>query len=479
MNGARILIADDEASIRRLLGRLCQQEGYDVVLAESGALALAALEAGPFDVSIVDLHFPDINGLDILRRAKDLYPDGEVIILTGHGDLPTALEAMRLGAYDYLQKPIRDLQLILIAIARAMERQRLSRHNEMLVRELQTANRELNQHRRQQIQYIHHIGQALAGALRSEDVARVLVQAILGSIMCDAAGALVLPRVEGEMPLAVLGASRPLSPRAQQELVRALTAELPESLRPATGQVQVATIVTESEGVDDDDWAQRETGMLAVREHVSGAVILADHDAAAFSEETRAVFGILASQGSVALENAYLFARMRELATRDSLTGLYNHGHFFEMLEAEISRAERYRQEFALIMFDHDNRGLKRINDTYGHQAGDQLLREVAWLVEENVRRADVVARYGGDEFVVLAPQTGREQALILAERICSRLHDKEFMVSGHSEHVTVSVGLTVFHPECGETASTVVARADQGLYQAKELGGDRVCLAE
>lgn len=479
MNGARILIADDEASIRRLLGRLCQQEGYEIVLAENGAQALAALEAGPFDVSIVDLHFPDINGLDILRRAKDLYPDGEVIILTGYGDLATALEALRLGAYDYLQKPIRDLQLILIAIARAMERQRLSRHNEVLVRELQTANRELNQHRRQQIQYIHHIGQALAGALRSEDVVRVLVQAILGSIVCDAAGALVLPRVDSEVPLAVLGASRPLSPRAQRELVRALIAELPEALRPDGDRVQVATIVTESDGIDDDDWAQRETSLLAVREHVSGTVILAGHNEAAFSEETRAVFGILASQGSVALENAYLFARMRELATRDSLTGLYNHGHFFELLDAEISRAERYHQEFAVIMFDHDNRGLKRINDTYGHQAGDQLLRDVARVVEQNVRRADVVARYGGDEFVVLAPQTSREQALVLAERICSRLHDQEFIVADQVEHVTVSVGVTVFHPECGETASTVVARADQGLYQAKERGGDQVCLAE
>jgi diguanylate cyclase (GGDEF)-like protein len=80
---------------------------------------------------------------------------------------------------------------------------------------------------------------------------------------------------------------------------------------------------------------------------------------------------------------------------------------------------------------------------------------------------------------VVLAPQTSREQALVLAERICSRLHDQEFIVADQVEHVTVSVGVTVFHPECGETASTVVARADQGLYQAKERGGDQVCLAE
>ncbi len=241
----------------------------------------------------------------------------------------------------------------------------------------------------------------------------------------------------------------------------------------------MTAIATEAEGLDDDDWVQREMGILAVREHVSGAVILAGHDQAAFSEETRAVFGILASQGSVALENAYLFARMRELATRDSLTGLYNHGHFFELLEAEISRAERYKQQLALIMFDHDNRGLKRINDTYGHQAGDQLLRDVARLVEQNVRRADVVARYGGDEFVVLAPQTSRKAAEVLAERICVRLREREFSVGGHVEHITVSVGLAVFQPGRGETASSMVARADRALYQAKDGGGDQVCLAE
>jgi diguanylate cyclase (GGDEF)-like protein len=475
--GARILIVDDEESIRRLLGRLCEQEGYEVILAEDGAGALEALSRAPVEICIIDLHLPDMHGLRILRQAKKLYPDCAVIILTGHGDLQTALEALRLGAYDYLQKPLRDLQLILISISRALERQKLASQNELLVDELKTANSELNLRRHQQIQYIHHIGQALAGALQSHDVARVLVQAIQGSIDCDAAGVLLLPRDGIDQAMAVTGAPRRLSNRTRRSLVGSMAEYLPENVRPDARSIQMWTVPAESSEISDSDWGNVHLGLLSLRDTLSGVVALASHSQEPFSEEALAVFGILVSQGSIALDNAYLFARMRDLATRDSMTGLYNHGHFFELLEAELSRAERYGQELAVIMIDLDRaHGLKHINDTYGHQAGDQLLRGVGDLLKENLRRADIVARYGGDEFVILAPQTSSEQAHALANRLCARLRERAFIFDGTPEHVTVSVGLTIFRPGQKQTVSSVVGRADRGLYAAKNRGGDQVC---
>ena len=272
----------------------------------------------------------------------------------------------------------------------------------------------------------------------------------------------------------------PLSPETCSALVVILLSHLPEALRPEAGSVEVRALPTESAEVDDGPWGHHESARLEVRDHLLGAVTMARHADLAFSDEDLGVFGILVSQGSIALENAHLFARMRELATRDSLTGLHNHGHFFELLEAEISRAARYEQELAVIMLDVDKEhGLKFINDTYGHQGGDALLRDLSSLLRSSLRRADVVARYGGDEFIILAPQTGKQEALTLGHRICRRIRETTFAIFENQEHVTVSVGVAVFDPRQSETASSLVARVDRGLYLAKSHEGDQVHMVE
>src|SRR4030042_651170 len=111
--------------------------------------------------------------MEVLRRAKELYPTSEIVILTGHGELDSAVEALRLGACDYLQKPIADLDLIPITISRALQRQHLARSNSRLSADLQAANSELDLRRRQQFQFINYIGHALSGALQREGVTKV------------------------------------------------------------------------------------------------------------------------------------------------------------------------------------------------------------------------------------------------------------------------------------------------------------------
>jgi two-component system cell cycle response regulator len=131
-------------------------------------------------------------------------------------------------------------------------------------------------------------------------------------------------------------------------------------------------------------------------------------------------------------------------------------------------------------MLDIDRQhGLKAINDTYGHQAGDKLLCWIGELLRDNVRLADVVARYGGDEFIIMAPQTGIDKALTLATRVRKILAESEFRYDGETHHITVSIGVAVFQPGHKESASSVVSLADQGLYLAKERGGNQVCMIE
>jgi diguanylate cyclase (GGDEF)-like protein len=478
MTGERILVVDDEESICSLLAGLFRRAGYEVVTAEDGAHAYHALGQSFFHVCIIDLHLPDMGGIEILRHVRQAYPESEVIILTGYGDLQTAVEALRLGAYDYLQKPVLDLQLILIAIGRALERQKLTRSNTQLVGDLQKANAELEARRRQQLQYINYIGRALSGALNYRDVIQVLVQAMLESISCDGAGALLLHQNSTNWAWAMTGAKKDLTPDARRELVAGMARRLPESLHLDASMVQMLDLPgLESKDSDDEAWRRFESRTLSVSDELEGIAIVASHVDVPFGEEALGFFEILVTQASTALANARLFVRANELATRDGLTGLYNHRHFFELLEAEISRAERHGQELAVVMLDIDRgTGLKRINDTLGHQAGDEALCTISHFLQENVRRADVVARYGGDEFIVLAPQTGQQEASVLANRICEQLAETPLVVQGQGMRVTVSVGVAVFRPGVGENASIVVSRADRGLYLAKEQGGNRVC---
>ncbi len=475
----RILIVDDQESIRDLLGMLCEAEGYDVLRAGSGEAALMSLDTSAFEVAILDLLLPDMHGIEILRYAKARYPDIEVIILTGHSDLQTAVEALRLGAYDYLQKPLADLQIIPLIIRRALDKQRLSRSNEQLVRELQVANAELDRRRRQQFQSIHHIGHALTGALRPAEVSQVLVEAMLAAIAGDGAGCLVLP-FNDEPPRAAIAGTLPLLPDAAQALLLAMIKYLPQNVRPDPNMVVVHWMADGDdipvEASSGSPWQTLRLEPLSGREGPLGVMVLANYAADSLGEDAISVLGILATQGSIALQNASLFARMQKLATRDSLTGLHNHGHFFELLAAEISRAERYGQEVTVIMLDIDRaNGLKMINDTHGHQAGDRLLRQVANTLRTNVRQADIVARYGGDEFIIMAPQTGLSQGTALADRLRQIISRTPFVVNDHEERISVSVGVGVFHPGCGESIDTVVSMADQSCYLAKDRGGNQV----
>ncbi|MBC7255510.1 MAG: GGDEF domain-containing protein, partial [Chloroflexi bacterium] len=257
-------------------------------------------------------------------------------------------------------------------------------------------------------------------------------------------------------------------------------ARFPERFPLSTEDVDVHVISYNDLEEDEGHWRHIETAPLTTRENALGVLALGSHRETPCDEDALAILRMLATQGGIALENAFLFARMCELATRDSLTGLYNHSHFFELLEAEISRSERHGYNLAVIVLDMDREsGLKYINDTYGHQVGDAVLREVAKLLTYNVRLADAVARYGGDEFAILAPETGKTEAMVLANRLCRRVSETPIRVMGLEFHVTVSGGVAVFTPKSGLTATTLVDLADQGMYLAKEQGGNRAFMVD
>jgi diguanylate cyclase (GGDEF)-like protein len=192
-----------------------------------------------------------------------------------------------------------------------------------------------------------------------------------------------------------------------------------------------------------------------------------DPDAVAF-------LGALGSLLAVQLRHSLDLARFRERADRDGLTGLPNRAAFDERLALETQRFHRYRRPLALLVVDLDH--FKAVNDTYGHPAGDAVLRRVADILRANTRDPDLPARYGGEEMVVVLPETMLLQAREVAERIRGAIQDAGFEHEGHTLHVTVSIGVSAC-PECVDEPGLLVATADRALYQAKRGGRNQVAI--
>jgi two-component system cell cycle response regulator len=157
----------------------------------------------------------------------------------------------------------------------------------------------------------------------------------------------------------------------------------------------------------------------------------------------------------------------------DGLTQIHNKRYLYEALEREVLRARRHGRPLSILMFDIDF--FKRVNDQYGHLAGDYVLRELARVVQGRIRRDEVFARYGGEEFVIALPETPLEGGVSLAQNLRARVAEHTFVFQGERIPVTVSIGAAVLSPD-DKTATELVQRADEKLYEAKRGGRNRVC---
>jgi len=167
------------------------------------------------------------------------------------------------------------------------------------------------------------------------------------------------------------------------------------------------------------------------------------------------------------------FEQQYMLATTDGLTELYNHRYFQEQIRMQVEQSKRYSNNFSLIIIDIDF--FKKFNDTFGHQSGDAVLRQVAQTLKKNVRATDIVCRYGGEEMSIILPNTTKDEAFATAQKICNRVAEKTFKLTGNNEtHVTISLGVSTF-PFDGDTAPKIIEAADKKLYNAKNNGRNQV----
>lgn len=300
---AKILVVDDEKIVRIRLGRALTAEGYKVDLVSSGTEALEIMKKVAYDLVLSDMVMEDMDGIELLQKVNRDYPDTIFMIITGQGSLVTAIDSMRLGAFDYLLKPCDDSELLL-RIQRGLKERRL------------------------------------------------------------------LKKVKDQQK------------------------------------------------------------------------------------------------------------KLEQMAITDGLTGLYARSYLMEALDREFKQYKRYKTPLSFMMIDIDF--FKKINDKYGHQAGDEVLKTIAGTIQSTIREADIIGRYGGEEFGVIQPKTGQEGAHRTALRILEAvraLPEHKMLPKKISMPVTVSIGVASCPHRKTKALTQLIQSADSALYDAKRAGRNRVAL--
>ena len=199
-----------------------------------------------------------------------------------------------------------------------------------------------------------------------------------------------------------------------------------------------------------------------------GMLGIVPRDTEAFRKGKEELMSTVSNILAMSLENAQEYHRLKEMTVTDGLTGIYNRTGFRDFIEREFQRAKRYNKTLSLVMIDVD--GFKPINDSLGHQAGDYVLRELAACLQNCIRKSDIAARYGGDEFAILLPETEMEEAEVLVKRVLHNLKDHAFEWESERIKVEISLGIsTTDELKKGEGEKELIQRADSRLYVAKQ----------
>lgn len=452
---ARILIVEDDSFFREVFTDLLKEDGYIVEVAASGEEALVMIRTRPYELVVTDLVMRDVSGLDILSAVKRQDPAIDVIMVTGHANVETAIYALKNGASDYLVKPINHDEFRHI-VAHCLEQRKLLDENQEL----------------KGLVNLFQVSQTIANCLELERIYPLLMDALSKEVgvgrglgYFSEAGQLVLHETRG-----VDEAHAPL-------LGQAVITECDLLDDGASNLLTLANFLPDGEEYGAN---VSEAMCLYIRHKSSlqGVLILFNEPGRPLPREVnRNNITFLLDQASLALDNAARYSFAKDLLYIDELTGLYNYRYLDVVLDRELKRSERYGSPLSVLFLDIDH--FKMVNDMFGHLIGSRVLREVGALLRKSVRDVDAVIRYGGDEYTVVLVETGVEGAAVVAERIRHSVEAHTFArADGLAIKLTVSLGYACT-PNDAATKAQLLELADQAMYRGKAGGKNMVFHAQ
>jgi len=453
---ARVLVVDDSRLMREMagdaLGGLVRLECCD-----SAETAIASLEREPAELVLSDLSMGGLSGLDLLEHIRHTRPETDFILFTAHASIESAVQALRMGATDYLQKPIQPEQLAAV-VTRILSHRRLIMENKRLHGALRTAES----------------CRSLMHCLDAGEVYAVALDLLLHSLSCQRGFARFLRTgIPGSDGVAFRG----FDEREATALRRALVEDKPPLQLDALTEVQLGNhpVLDETFRSADVTGGRMLTVPLRGGETEAGVAWILE-DSREFGTREIEQATVIAGHAGLALSNSERFFRAKERAFIDDVTEVYNARYLLQATEHEIQRAERFGKPMSVLFLDLDR--FKLVNDQHGHLVGSQVLRRLSEVLAECVRQVDTLARYGGDEFTILLIDTGHEGALIVADRIRRRVAETIFEGGpGGAVRLTISIGVATYPDSCLDRDG-LLDLSDKAMYLAKSRGRNCVCSA-
>ncbi|HZS82057.1 MAG TPA: PleD family two-component system response regulator [Stellaceae bacterium] len=450
---ARILVVDDVDINVKLLGAKLTSEYFDVLTASNGPAALKLCAAELPDLVLLDVMMPEMDGFEVCRRLKadPKTTDIPVVMVTALSDAADRLRGLEAGADDFLTKPVNDIALFarvrsLVRLKRMMEEWRL--REEVCGRFATLPGKQPEPAEDASPARIMLLEDNRLAAARIAETLAPMTAELVHVTNCAEA----MERLDASIELVIAGLA--VGDGDPLRLVSHWRAS------EQTRQVPILLVA------DDSELPRLAKGLdLGANDYIIRPIDKNELTARARTQIRR-------KRLHERLQENY--HRSLSLALTDPLTGLYNRRYVSAHLEGMMTRAGEVAKGPALLMFDIDH--FKRINDTYGHLAGDAVLCEIASRAQHHVRSFDLVARYGGEEFLVLMPETNLQAALVVAERLRLSIAERPFVLPDTKREipVTVSIGVAATDDN-GDTPTDLLRRADEALYAAKNGGRDRV----
>ncbi len=452
----RVLIVDDIIANVRLLEARLLSEYFEVVTASSGAEALELLADDAFDIILLDVMMPEMDGFEVCRRIKDDPKTAHipVVMVTALDQPDDRVKGLEAGADDFLTKPVNDISLT----TRVKNLIRLKRlHDEFRMRA--------------------STGRVM-GFEDGIDLASLLSQKKSRILVIDER------RSSYERSVATL---------SRESHVDVETEAQSAQIRLVEGDYDLAIIAMDIKGFDPLRLCAQirsfdKTRILPImliceeqdNDRLMKALELGVNDYVVRPVDRNELLARTRTQIRRKRFNDTLRDSVQEtmeLAIKDGLTGLYNRRYLESHLTLLTQEASQRRSALSLIVLDVDH--FKHVNDTYGHHVGDEVLKDMARRLRRNTRGLDLLCRYGGEEFVIAMPETAANLAFGAADRIREKIATEPFVVSGgmHSLDITISIGVASFAIGQNDTSDDLFRRADKALYQAKLGGRNKVVL--